>query len=60
MLLDAILPILGFVICFSIWISLPLPAKIMGGVWFAAGLIYLFIRMRFVKEKPINIDFTEV
>ena len=59
-IVDAILPILGFVICFSIWISLPLPAKIMGGVWFAAGLIYLFVRMRFVKVKPINIDFTEV
>ena len=40
--------------------NLHLPAKIMDGVWFAVELIYLFIRMKFVKEKPLNIDFTEV
>ncbi len=59
-LVDALLPILGFVICFLIWISLPLPAKIMGGVWFAAGIIYLVVRIRFAKDKSINIDFTEL
>ena len=37
-----------------------LPAKIMDGVWFTLALIYLFIWMKFVKEKPLNIDFTEV
>jgi hypothetical protein len=52
--------VLGFIICFSIWINFPLPAKIMGGIWFAAGIIYLIIRIRFAKDKSINIDFTEV
>ena len=59
-LLDVILPILGFLVCFIIWISLPTPAKITGGIWLLAGLLYLFIKTRGFKQKPIMIDFKEV
>lgn len=59
-ILDAILPVLGFLICFSIWISLPLPAKIMGGIWLLIGLIYLVIRTRGFTQKPLMIDFKDV
>jgi putrescine importer len=58
-LMDAILPILGFLVCFAIWISLPNPAKIMGGIWFLAGLGYLIIRTNGFKQKPVMIDFKE-
>jgi putrescine importer len=58
-LMDAILPGLGFLVCFSIWISLPTPAKIMGGIWFILGLIYLIIRTRGFREKPIMVDFKD-
>jgi putrescine importer len=56
---DGVLPILGFLVCFSIWISLPSPAKIMGGVWFIVGLTYLIFRTRCFKLKPVMIDFKD-
>jgi amino acid transporter len=57
---DAILPVLGFLVCFFIWINLPTPAKIMGGIWLLIGFIYLLIRTRGFKEKPIMFDFKDV
>jgi hypothetical protein len=57
---DAILPILGFMVCFSIWISLPNPAKIMGGIWLIMGLIFLALRTRRFKQKPVIFDFKDV
>jgi amino acid transporter len=56
---DAIFPILGFLVCFSIWISLPTPAKILGGIWFLLGLVYLIIRTRGFNQKPVIIDFRD-
>jgi amino acid transporter len=58
--LDAILPLSGFLFCLSIWISLPAPAKIMGGIWFMVGFIYLIIRTRGFKKKPVILDFRDV
>jgi len=55
---DAILPVLGFLVCLALWISLPTPAKIMGGIWFLVGLVYLIIRTRY-KQKPLKIDFKD-
>lgn len=54
---DMVLPVMGFLICFSIWISLPAPAKIMGGIWFAAGVIYLVFKSKGFKNKPVIMDF---
>jgi len=58
-LMDAILPILGFLVCFSIWISLPTPAKITGGIWFIVGTVYLIFRTRGFRQKPLMIDFKD-
>jgi amino acid transporter len=58
-LTDAALPLLGFVVCFIIWISLPLPAKLVGGIWLVAGVIFLILKTRGFKEKPLEIDFKE-
>jgi putrescine importer len=57
---DAILPILGFLVCLSIWISLPTPAKIMGGIWLLIGIVYLVFRTRGFKEKPVEFDFKDI
>jgi amino acid transporter len=57
---DAILPSLGFLVCFSIWISLPAPAKITGGIWFLSGFIYLIIKTGGLKKKPVILDFKDV
>lgn len=57
---DAIIPLLGFLVCFFIWISLPYPAKIVGGIWLTAGLIYLLIKTRGLKRKPLELDFKDL
>lgn len=43
---DLVVPLLGFLFCLGIWVSLPLPAKVAGGVWLACGIVYLVIRRR--------------
>ena len=35
-----ILPVLGFVVCFYLWLSLGLAAKIVGICWLCAGVLY--------------------
>jgi amino acid transporter len=43
-------PALGFLFCLSIWLNLSGPAMVMGGGWFAAGLVcYLVQRRRGVE-----------
>lgn len=55
--IDGVLPIAGFLVCFLIWISLPTPAKIIGGIWFLIGIGYLIIRTKTLKGKPIMLSF---
>lgn len=59
-LTDLILPAIGFLVCFSIWISLPAPAKIAGGIWFLAGFVYLIIKTNGLKKKPVTLDFKDL
>lgn len=59
-LFDAFLPILGFLVCFLIWLSLPIPAKVIGGIWLIIGLIYLIVRTHGLKKNPVIIDFKEI
>jgi hypothetical protein len=54
---DALLPILGFLVCFFIWISLPTPAKVIGGIWFFIGVVYLIIKTSGLRKKPVILDF---
>jgi putrescine importer len=39
-LVDLLPPLLGFVICFYIWMSLRTPAKVAGFAWLATGIAY--------------------
>ncbi|MGE5360150.1 MAG: APC family permease [Bacteroidales bacterium] len=39
-------PLLGFAICFYLWWSLRTPAKIAGGIWLGAGVLYGAVRSR--------------
>lgn len=43
--LDLLAPVVSFVFCLLIWLSLPLPAKVLGGAWCAAGLLFLTVRI---------------
>ncbi len=49
--------LLGFLSCAVIWWNLPGPAKIVGGNWLAAGLVYLAIRTRGFRQPPATLDF---
>jgi putrescine importer len=59
LLLDLILPALGFLFCAVIWLNLGRPARIVGGVWFVVGLLYAAIRTRGFRHQPAVIDFRE-
>jgi amino acid transporter len=59
LLADAILPALGFLFCFGIWLGLQTPAKLMGGAWLLLGVVYAAVRTRGFREKPVMLDFTE-
>ncbi len=58
-LADVVVPLLGFVFCLWIWLGLGMPSKIVGGVWFIAGLTYCAIKTRGFRDRPIMVDFSE-
>ena len=56
---DLLVPGLGFLICLAIWLSLPTPAKIGGGVWLLIGLLFDGIKSRGFRVQPVQIDFSD-
>ena len=55
-LLDLVVPGVAFLFCLWIWVSLPLPAKKVGGIWCALGLIYTAIKTRGFRRQPVMLD----
>jgi putrescine importer len=51
-----VFPLAGFLICFYLWFSLRLPAKLAGGAWLAAGLIYGAIQTRGFRRRLVSFD----
>jgi putrescine importer len=58
-LIDGVVPGLGFLFCLGIWLGLDHRAKMVGGLWFAAGLAYLAGQTRGFRKHPVMIDFSE-
>jgi putrescine importer len=56
---DAILPLSGFAFCALIWLNLNIIAKIVGGIWFAVGFLYIVITTNGFRTEPKLIDFSE-
>jgi len=56
---DAVLPLLGFVACAIIWWKLPHLAKIVGGIWFAIGILYVGYKTNWFRSAPVMIDFSD-
>ncbi len=52
-------PLLGFAICFFIWLNLSPLAKIAGGAWLAAGILYGAIRTKGFKADLVNFEIPE-
>jgi hypothetical protein len=57
---DGVLPIAGFLFCLIIWLSLPLPAKIVGGSWLLVGLLYDAIQTRGFRKPPTMVDLSDL
>lgn len=53
---DAILPALGCLFCLTIWLNLPLQAKILGGGWFVVGISYDAIKTNGFRKSPPMYD----
>ncbi|SHI31676.1 APC family permease [Desulfosporosinus lacus] len=47
-----LLPAIGFIIIFYVWMSLQPQAKIVGFSWLAIGFVYTAYKTKFFKEKP--------
>ena len=58
-LTDLVVPGLGFLFCFGIWVGLATPAKIAGGIWFVLGVIHLAYLTRGLRREPVLLDFSE-
>jgi amino acid transporter len=56
---DLLVPGVGFIFCLAIWLSLPIPAKVAGGVWLMLGFIYDAVKSRGFRVQPVPIDFSE-
>src|SRR4051812_33421065 len=53
---DILIPLVGFIFCFYLWWSLRTPAKIAGGTWLAAGILYGALRSRGRPRMNLAID----
>ena len=59
--MHALPPVLGFCICFFIWLNLSRPAKVAGTIWIAAGIAYGAIKTRgFQSELCFDVSPDEV
>jgi amino acid transporter len=55
-MMNFILPLLGFLVCLYLWVSLRWPAKIAGGIWLAAGVVYGAIKTRGFRDRAVSFD----
>jgi amino acid transporter len=58
-LADALPPLVGFAVCFLLWINLGTSAKIVGAMWMAAGLAWGAARTRGFRSSLVNLDMPE-
>ena len=53
---DFLLPLLGFLICLYLWLSLRWPAKVAGGIWLGAGVLYGAIKTRGFRRNLVSFE----
>jgi amino acid transporter len=49
-------PVLGFLICFYIWLSLRTPAKIAGSIWLVIGILYAAYKTKGFRQAIVFSD----
>ena len=50
-------PVLGFAICLFIWLHLGWQAKLAGGIWMVAGIVYGALKTRGFNRSLVQFDF---
>jgi putrescine importer len=55
-LTDLLVPVLGFSICFLLWLNLSSPAKVAGAVWMLLGVGYGAVRTRGFRSELVSFD----
>ena len=53
---NLVYPLLGFWICFFIWLNLSPPAKIAGGIWMIVGIAYGAVKTRGFKADLVQFE----
>jgi amino acid transporter len=53
---DLLLPLAGLLFCLVIWWNLSNAAKIVGSLWFAAGIAYLAVLTRGFRKPPSTLE----
>jgi amino acid transporter len=56
---DALLPLIGFLVCGYFWWNLNALAKTVGGMWFAVGILYVGYKTNWFRSAPVMIDFSD-
>jgi putrescine importer len=56
-LADLLIPAAGFLFCLGMWWNLPMLAKIVGGLWFIAGISYAAYRTKGFRTQPAVLEF---
>lgn len=54
-----IVPIIGAIVCLTIWWSLSVTAKLLGFAWLAIGTLYLASTTNFFRKLPPELDLKE-
>jgi len=53
---NLVTPVLGFLVCFLLWLSLSWPAKVAGVIWMVVGIVYGAIRTGGFKAELVTFD----
>jgi putrescine importer len=56
---DALLPLIGVLVCGYLWWNLNSLAKTVGGIWFAIGILYVGYKTNWFRSAPVMIDFSD-
>ena len=59
-LLDIITPIMGFLFCLVIFRGLQQSTLVAGSIWLGVGGLYLILKTKGLRTKPLEIDFNEL
>lgn len=58
-LMNLLMPGAGFLVCLLLWLNLSRPAKIAGGAWMLAGILFGAWKTRGFRGTLVNFDYQD-